>query len=105
MNSDVPFNVNRAIIQKGETRMMVYYWFQQGDRRVAWDVAAKFHLMMDGIHTGETDGAIRESAAGTARRTTALSLRSPITPRSRFSSPAARSRWQESMLISYRLKE
>ncbi len=53
---DSPFNLNRAIIQKGETRMLVYYWFQQGSRTVAWDIAAKFHLLMDGIRTGQTDG-------------------------------------------------
>ena len=53
-----PFNLNRAIIQQGETRMMVYYWFQQGSRRVAWDFAAKFYLMVDGVTTGNTDGAI-----------------------------------------------
>lgn len=58
VGSDTPFNINRAIIQKGETRMMVYYWFQQRDRRVAWDFAAKYWLMVDGIMTGRTDGAI-----------------------------------------------
>jgi exosortase D (VPLPA-CTERM-specific) len=55
---ETPFMINRAIIEQGTTRMMVYYWFQQGERRVAWDMAAKFYLMMDGITTGETDGAI-----------------------------------------------
>jgi EpsI family protein len=49
MGTDTPFNINRAIIQHGETRMMVYYWFQQGERRIAWDFAAKFYLMVDGI--------------------------------------------------------
>lgn len=58
MGTETPFNINRAIIEKGTTRMMVYYWFQQGDRRVAWDMAAKYHLMVDGIRTGSTDGAI-----------------------------------------------
>lgn len=58
MGSDVPFNINRAIIQKGETRMMVYYWFQQRERRIAWDFAAKYWLMVDGITTGRTDGAL-----------------------------------------------
>ncbi|MCR9140427.1 MAG: EpsI family protein, partial [Alphaproteobacteria bacterium] len=53
-----PFRVNRAIIQKGETRMMVYYWFQQKQRRIAWDFAAKYWLMVDGIRTGRTDGAL-----------------------------------------------
>jgi exosortase D (VPLPA-CTERM-specific) len=56
--SDAPFNINRAIIQRNDVRMMVYYWFQQGERRVAWDFAAKFYLMVDGITTGSTDGAL-----------------------------------------------
>ncbi|MEP1612849.1 MAG: VPLPA-CTERM-specific exosortase XrtD [Roseobacter sp.] len=58
MNSELPFNINRAIIQKGEARMMVYYWFEQKGRRIAWDFAAKYRLMVDGIQTGRTDGAL-----------------------------------------------
>jgi exosortase D (VPLPA-CTERM-specific) len=58
LGQDRPFNLNRAIIQKGETRMMVYYWFQQRDRRIAWDFAAKFYLLLDGVMTGRTDGAL-----------------------------------------------
>jgi len=58
MGGDAPFNINRAIIQKGEQRMMVYYWFEQKGRRIAWDFAAKFWLMVDGISTGRTDGAL-----------------------------------------------
>jgi EpsI family protein len=38
--------------------MMVYYWFQQRERRIAWDISAKFWLMVDGITTGRTDGAL-----------------------------------------------
>jgi exosortase D (VPLPA-CTERM-specific) len=58
VGSDTPFNINRAVIQRGMSRMMVYYWFQQGDRRVAWDIAAKFYLMVDGVTRGSTDGAM-----------------------------------------------
>jgi exosortase D (VPLPA-CTERM-specific) len=58
MGSDLPFAINRAIIQKGELRMMVYYWFEQKGRRIAWDFAAKVQLMVDGIRTGRTDGAL-----------------------------------------------
>ena len=58
MGSESPFQINRAIIQKGESRMMVYYWFEQKGRRVAWDIAAKFYLMVDGITTGRTDGGL-----------------------------------------------
>lgn len=58
MNWETPFNINRAIIQKGETRMMVYYWFEQKGRKIAWDMAAKYWLMVDGVKTGRTDGAL-----------------------------------------------
>ena len=58
IGADRPFELNRAIIQKGETRMMVYYWFQQKDRRIARDYVAKFWLMADGVRTGRTDGAL-----------------------------------------------
>lgn len=56
--SAVPFMINRAIIQKGETRMMVYYWFDQKGRKVAWDLAAKLWLVVDGVRTGRTDGGL-----------------------------------------------
>lgn len=58
LNWDGPFNVNRAIIQKGQTRMMVYYWFDQKGRKIAWDFAAKYWLLADGIRTGRSDGAL-----------------------------------------------
>ncbi len=58
LGSQTPFMINRAIIQKGETRMMVYYWFEQKGRKIAWDFAAKLYLMYDGIMTGRKDGAI-----------------------------------------------
>ncbi|WP_371158425.1 VPLPA-CTERM-specific exosortase XrtD [Jannaschia sp. 2305UL9-9] len=52
------YNVNRAVIQKGEQRMMAYYWFEQHGRHVAWDYAAKFWLVWDGIRYGRTDGGL-----------------------------------------------
>ncbi len=55
---DGKFMANRAIIQKGTERMMVYYWFEQRGRKLAWDIATKYWLMIDGIRTGRTDGAI-----------------------------------------------
>ncbi|NND21296.1 MAG: VPLPA-CTERM-specific exosortase XrtD [Silicimonas sp.] len=58
MGWDRPFMVNRAIIQKGETRMMVFYWFEQKGRKIAWDMAAKYWLLVDGVKTGRTDGAL-----------------------------------------------
>lgn len=53
-----PFMLNKAVIQKGKSRLLVYYWFQQRERTIAWDLAAKFFLLIDGVRTGRTDGAI-----------------------------------------------
>lgn len=58
LSLETPFMVNQAIIQKGETRMMVFYWFDQKGRKIAWDMAAKFWLAVDGVRTGRTDGAL-----------------------------------------------
>ncbi|WP_308918157.1 VPLPA-CTERM-specific exosortase XrtD [Jannaschia sp. LMIT008] len=55
---DDAFNINRAIIQKGEARMMVYYWFAQHGHHTAWDFAAKMQLVWSGITAGRTDGAL-----------------------------------------------
>jgi exosortase D (VPLPA-CTERM-specific) len=53
-----PFRLNRAIVQKGEARMMVYYWFEQHGRHVAWDMKAKLLLLWDGFTIRRTDGAL-----------------------------------------------
>ena len=55
---DQSFRVNRAIIQKGEARMLAYYWFEQHGRHVAWDFEAKMLLFWDGLTMGRTDGAL-----------------------------------------------
>ena len=53
-----PYKINRAVIQKGEQRMIAYYWFEQHGRHVAWDFAAKLWLLWDGLTIGRTDGAL-----------------------------------------------
>ncbi|MEN8837616.1 MAG: exosortase C-terminal domain/associated protein EpsI, partial [Celeribacter marinus] len=55
---DQSFRVNRAIIQRGEARMLAYYWFEQHGRHVAWDFEAKMLLFWDGLTMGRTDGAL-----------------------------------------------
>ncbi|MEP0147833.1 MAG: VPLPA-CTERM-specific exosortase XrtD, partial [Tateyamaria sp.] len=52
------FQLNRAVIQKGQIRMIGYYWFEQQGRHIAWDIAAKFWLLWNGITQGRTDGAM-----------------------------------------------
>lgn len=55
---DAPYEINRAVIQKGQVRMIGYYWFEQQGRHIAWDMEAKFWLLVNGIQYGRTDGAM-----------------------------------------------
>ncbi|MGG7566216.1 VPLPA-CTERM-specific exosortase XrtD [Rhodovulum sp. DZ06] len=52
------FNVNRAVIRKGLSQMLVYYWFEQTGRHIASDYWAKAMLIYSGVVEGRTDGAL-----------------------------------------------
>lgn len=53
-----PIQVNRYIIQRGEYRNMVFYWFQSRDRAVASEFSAKFYTMRDALLENRTDTAL-----------------------------------------------
>jgi exosortase D (VPLPA-CTERM-specific) len=50
--------VNRAIIQKGKDRQLVYYWFEAQGRHITNDYVAKGLTVWDSILRGRTDGAL-----------------------------------------------
>jgi EpsI family protein len=50
--------VNRVIIQKGEQRQLVYYWFKQRDRLLTNEFAVKWYIFRDGITRDRSDGAL-----------------------------------------------
>ncbi len=52
------FSVNRAVIEKGLTRQLVYYWFDQRGARMTSDYAAKASVVYDSLTRGRTDGAM-----------------------------------------------
>jgi exosortase D (VPLPA-CTERM-specific) len=52
------FQVNRAVIQKGLSNQLVYYWFDQRGRRMTNDYAAKATVVYDSLTRGRTDGAM-----------------------------------------------
>jgi len=56
--ADGTFSVNRAVIQQGLDRMLVYYWFEQQGDRTASGLVAKMQLMVGKVATGRTDSAI-----------------------------------------------
>ena len=54
----VPFVVNRLVIEKDETKQLVYYWFQQRGRLVTNEYMMKWWLFWDSMNQHRTDGAL-----------------------------------------------
>ncbi|MCB2129764.1 MAG: VPLPA-CTERM-specific exosortase XrtD [Rhodobacteraceae bacterium] len=52
------FKANRAVIQKGLSKQLVYYWFEGRGRRVPNDVRAKLAVLWDSLALGRSDGAL-----------------------------------------------
>jgi exosortase D (VPLPA-CTERM-specific) len=53
-----PFTVNRAIIQKGQRKQLVYYWFEMRGRRFASEYEAKIYTIWDSLTKSRADGAL-----------------------------------------------
>ncbi|HUG73292.1 MAG TPA: VPLPA-CTERM-specific exosortase XrtD, partial [Steroidobacteraceae bacterium] len=50
--------VNRVIIEQGEQRQLVYYWFQQRGRNITNEYLVKWYLLWDALTRNRTDGAM-----------------------------------------------
>lgn len=50
--------VNRALIQKGEQRQLVYYWFQQRGRSITGEFEVKWLILRDAVLHKRSDGAL-----------------------------------------------
>jgi exosortase D (VPLPA-CTERM-specific) len=49
---------NRVLIQKGRTRQLVYYWFDQRGRNLTNEYLVKWFLFWDALTRSRTDGAL-----------------------------------------------
>jgi EpsI family protein len=56
--SDQSIEVNRYIVQKGDERSLVLYWYQSRNRVVANEYVAKFYVVADAIRYNRTDTAL-----------------------------------------------
>lgn len=50
--------VNRAVIQKGSKKQVVFYWFQQRGRILTNEYLVKFYLFWDALTENRSDGAL-----------------------------------------------
>lgn len=57
-NQGTAVPVNRVMIGKGEQRLLVYYWFQQRGKYIANEYMAKYNLLIGGLMSNRTDGAL-----------------------------------------------
>lgn len=53
-----PFIINKVLIEKGQDKQLVYYWYQQRGRRIASEYEMKLFLLKDAIFMNRTDGAL-----------------------------------------------
>jgi exosortase D (VPLPA-CTERM-specific) len=53
-----PLRVNRTLIEMGNQRQLVYYWFQQRGRIITSEFAVKWFLFWDALTLHRTDGAM-----------------------------------------------
>ena len=51
-------NVNRAVIEKGGVRQLVYYWFWEHGVQLTDDYDVKAHILTNALRTGQTNGAL-----------------------------------------------
>jgi exosortase D (VPLPA-CTERM-specific) len=49
---------NRAVIEKGSDKQIVYYWFSQRGRNIANEYVSKWYLLADAVLKNRTDGAL-----------------------------------------------
>jgi len=52
------FAVNRALIELGDQRQLVYYWFKQRDRELTSELAVKWYIFVDSLVEQRSDGAL-----------------------------------------------
>jgi len=53
-----PLRVNRTLIELGDQRELVYYWFQQRGRVITNEFTVKWYLFWDALTRNRTDGAL-----------------------------------------------
>jgi len=62
-----PLAANRLLIKRGDTRQLVYYWFQQRGRIITNEYLVKWYLFYDALTRNRTDGALVRVTTPVAR--------------------------------------
>ncbi len=57
-DSDIKMTVSRMLVQQGDNKFLMYYWFKQRDRQITNEYLVKWYLFWDGVTRNRTDGAL-----------------------------------------------
>jgi EpsI family protein len=63
-----PININRFVVARGESRSIVYYWFQSPHHVVASEIHSKVYLVLDSLRYQRSDTSIVRIVVGVDRR-------------------------------------
>jgi EpsI family protein len=74
----MPIPVNRYVVQHGESRSLVLYWYQSRDRAVASEYTAKFWVVADAIRLNRTDTALVRVIVPIVNRDSAAAERTAV---------------------------
>lgn len=55
---NLTFPVNRVVVERGSSKQLLYYWFEQRGRRIANEYVSKWYLLSDALTRNRTDGAL-----------------------------------------------
>ena len=58
LDDGTSFEVVRVVIDRGQQRQLVYYWFEQRGHRIANEYLMKWHLLLDSLFRNRSDGAL-----------------------------------------------
>jgi exosortase D (VPLPA-CTERM-specific) len=58
LNPGASGTYNHVLIQKGEQKILMYYWYQQRQRRTAGEFSMKYYLLVDSFFKDRKDGAL-----------------------------------------------
>jgi EpsI family protein len=50
-----PITINRYVVSRGESKSVVFYWYQSPHRVVADEIAAKVYLVLDSLRYQRSD--------------------------------------------------
>lgn len=58
VSSQEKLSYNRVLIQLGDSKQLIYYWFKQRDRIITNEYLVKWYLFWDSLTKNRTDGAL-----------------------------------------------